>query len=376
MIINSLLPYSALTIGFLKPLILRKLDKKFKKDIYSTKKTSMAAYKELYFGADYVIHFKCSGVLNVVWVTMLYGFGLPILFPIAAFNFFNQYVCERITAAYQVKLPPALDDKLINFVLEKLKWAPLIFLMNGYWMLSNEEIFKNKWEYKDMSNQQMKSQHFVKFSVDWALSLEIMLIAAFMIIIMKVATPHHLLAAWGFGMESQKIEVDEDLPNFFSVIKFTAADEILDEEENFQNNFGILINDPDTITSLKKIIMPKKACQGTPWYQMLSNPKYQNDFNYIGANIQEREKLIEDGQVDMEDADGEIVDEQHELRCEQSNMVMILLNLAIIPDEVVKKIDFNPGWSRRFLKLMQAFRKEWNEDKAHDPENGGHQFKF
>lgn len=89
MIINSLLPYSALTIGFLKPLILRKLDKKFKKDIYSTKKTSMAAYKELYFGADYVIHFKCSGVLNVVWVTMLYGFGLPILFPIAAFNFFN-----------------------------------------------------------------------------------------------------------------------------------------------------------------------------------------------------------------------------------------------------------------------------------------------
>jgi len=112
-----------------------------------------------------------------------------------------------------------------------------------------------------------------------------MLLAAFLIIIMKVVTPHHLLARWGFGMESQKIEVDEDLPNFFSVIKFTAADEILDEEVNFQNNFGILINDPDTITSLKKIIMPKKACQGTPWYQMLSNPKYQNDFNYIGANI-------------------------------------------------------------------------------------------
>jgi hypothetical protein len=119
-----------------------------------------------------------------------------------------------------------------------------------------------------------------------------MLVAAFMIIIMKVVTPHHLLAAWGFGMESQKIEVDEDLPNFFSVIKFTAADEILDEEVNFQNNFGILINDPDTITSLKKIIMPKKACQGTPWYQMLSNPKYQNDFNYIGANILERKSSL------------------------------------------------------------------------------------
>ena len=70
----------------------------------------MATYKDLYSGVDYVIHFKCSGVINIVWVTMMYGVGLPILFPIAAFNFFNQYVCERITVTYQVKLPPALDD--------------------------------------------------------------------------------------------------------------------------------------------------------------------------------------------------------------------------------------------------------------------------
>jgi len=28
---------------------------------------------------------------------------------------------------------------------------------------------------------------------------------------------------------------------------------------------------------------------------MLSNPQYSSDFNYIGAFISEREKLIEDG---------------------------------------------------------------------------------
>ena len=49
---------------------------------------------------------------------------------------------------------------------------------------------------------------------------------------------------------------------------------------------------------------------------MLSNPKYQNDFNYIGANIQEREKLIEDGQEDIETPDGEICQEQITLRNE------------------------------------------------------------
>ena len=61
-------------------------------------------------------------------------------------------------------------------------------------------------------------------------------------------------------MESVKIEVDEDLPNFFSVIRFAAADEILEEEKNCQDNFGFLINDPDTIDSLNKIVMPKKYC--------------------------------------------------------------------------------------------------------------------
>jgi len=35
--------------------------------------------------------------------------------------------------------------------------------------------------------------------------------------------------------------------------------------------------------------------QGTPWYQPLSNPHYVSMFNYIGAHVDEREKLIEDG---------------------------------------------------------------------------------
>ena len=98
---------------------------------------------------------------------------------------------------------------------------------------------------------------------------------------------------------------------------------------------------------------------------MLSNPKYQNDFNYIGANIQEREKLIEDGQEDIIKEDGEICEEQVALRNEQSDMVMLLLNLAVIPDEVIKQIDFNPGWSRRFLKLMKQYRKDWDADINH-----------
>ena len=49
----------------------------------------MSKYKDLYSGHEYIIEDKCGAVINNVWVTMMYGIGLPILFPIAAFNFFN-----------------------------------------------------------------------------------------------------------------------------------------------------------------------------------------------------------------------------------------------------------------------------------------------
>lgn len=49
----------------------------------------MIKYRALYSGKDYEIHFKYSDAIVVVYVTMMYGIGMPILFPIAAFTLFN-----------------------------------------------------------------------------------------------------------------------------------------------------------------------------------------------------------------------------------------------------------------------------------------------
>jgi len=47
---------------------------------------------------------------------------------------------------------------------------------------------------------------------------------------------------------------------------------------------------------------------------MLSNPKYKDLFNYIGANVLEREKLIEDGFPDQLQKNGEFTDVGKEAR--------------------------------------------------------------
>lgn len=97
----------------------------------------MAGFKKLYGGGDYLVHAKYSSMLNVTFVAMMYGFGQPLLFPIAALTLFNTYVSERIIVAYAMRLPPALDNRLTLYSVSLLKWAALLYLMNGFWMVGS-----------------------------------------------------------------------------------------------------------------------------------------------------------------------------------------------------------------------------------------------
>jgi len=78
-----------LVSGYAVPKAKQLIDSKFSGDPYKTRCTGMQKYKDIYSGADYIIHYKYAGCLNIIYLTMMYGIGLPILFPIAAFNFFN-----------------------------------------------------------------------------------------------------------------------------------------------------------------------------------------------------------------------------------------------------------------------------------------------
>ena len=46
------------------------------------------------------MHFKYATILNTVFVTMMYGIALPLLWPVAAFTFLNYYIAERVLLTY------------------------------------------------------------------------------------------------------------------------------------------------------------------------------------------------------------------------------------------------------------------------------------
>jgi hypothetical protein len=87
MIINAFVPYGNVFAAVGVPKIMQYLDSKG--DVYKTKKPTMGQFKATYAGGDYVIHFKYAVLLNTVFVTMLYGSSMPILFPIAALSILN-----------------------------------------------------------------------------------------------------------------------------------------------------------------------------------------------------------------------------------------------------------------------------------------------
>lgn len=121
----------------------RMLDRCFRCDKHNTKKITIQQYVELYSGPTFFIHYKYSSILNITFVTMMYGVGLPVLFPVAAVSLFTLYMVEKLMVHYCYRQPPMYDASLNENVLRIMSFAPLLFLIFGYWMLTNVQLFSN-----------------------------------------------------------------------------------------------------------------------------------------------------------------------------------------------------------------------------------------
>ena len=93
----------------------------------------MQLYIDIYSGPEYMIHFKYSGILNVCWITMMYGMGMPVMFVIAALSYFILLTVERLAVAYFYQLPPTFDDKLTKNAVTIMRLGALLYMFFGYW---------------------------------------------------------------------------------------------------------------------------------------------------------------------------------------------------------------------------------------------------
>jgi len=187
MTINAIVPIGNIVTPALMIYAGRRWDSSNTFDPYNTKSTSLANYKKMYGQIDYTIHFRYSDALKTTYITMMYGLGIPLLFPLAALSFLITLIGERMQCAYLVKLPPAMGDTLTATTISALNFSPILLLFNGYWMISNKQIFENKWSYIQVDGEPMKSGHLLNhLVVDWSTPLLMMALASTFIIIAQV----------------------------------------------------------------------------------------------------------------------------------------------------------------------------------------------
>ena len=145
MFFNMFYPLIEFLIFWPIRLLKRAWDKRNCSCISSNKKKTNAAtiyeYESIYSGPIFEIHWKYAYILNVVYVTCLFGPGLPVLFPIAFISLCMLYIVEKFSLAYVYLKPPMYDESINKTLLKILSVAPWIYVINAIYLYSNPQVF-------------------------------------------------------------------------------------------------------------------------------------------------------------------------------------------------------------------------------------------
>ena len=80
-----------------------------------------------------MIYNKYTDVMNDVFIAMIFGFGMPLLFPVTILLLCIRYIIEVSSLFYDYKEPPKYDKAIADWVYALLLLAPAFFLSFSYW---------------------------------------------------------------------------------------------------------------------------------------------------------------------------------------------------------------------------------------------------
>jgi hypothetical protein len=261
----------------------RLLDSGFKCKKYATKKKTIQQYVNLYSGPEYMMHFKYAAMLNVIFVTFMYGLAVPLLFPIAMIFFAVSWIVERLALAYSYRMPPMFDDVLNKSAIGSLKAAPIFMMIFGFWVFGNEQIFDGFIKGRNYKTDPVITNHTgYQLKVDQTLPLFISGILMLVLTIGSSILPT-ILIKLGLMEPYREDEVLEGLGNYHTCLNSRTRKAWLIEETHMRKNFGAQTLNNYFFEKLKnpekkEMKKSRKKILSTPNYEITSNPKYADAF--------------------------------------------------------------------------------------------------
>lgn len=131
------------------------------------------------------------------------------------------------------------------------------------------------------------------------------------------------------------IEIDEEIDNYWSSLDDDDRKWSIREEENARAGCGFpILTDDQQQALLKAQKTTGKTLQGVHSYDILANPLYLDDFQYVSAAEDDRNEMIIDDDLD-EGNDAA-----------QSDLVRICLNLAYLSEKDAAGFSFDKQVAR------------------------------
>lgn len=215
MFAQVIFPINAFLPGYIIQKGLAMLDRNFSNPkLYKTKCSLAYDYANLNSGTDHLLYEKYPRLLNIIFVSSFYGFGLPLL-PIVIFiSLIISYFVDKIVVALYHRKPPLYDDTLNVISIHFLKWAAFLYIAVAYWMLTNKQIFGNDLKPIAYQAQIEFYDHYIFEIPDTPQECVVLVVALIILLILVIDLVFRLFSPlWETSNEEELMEF-EDLPEF------------------------------------------------------------------------------------------------------------------------------------------------------------------
>ncbi len=283
------------------------------------------------------MHYKYSMMLNTIFVTFMYGFGLPILFPVAVLAMAVLYFVEKTMLYYVYQQPPMYDDRLHTVVMRTAQFAPIFYLAFAYWMCSSNQLLSNMFLFPiDKTTQTRLTGHTyaeIFTSKGWQAPAWPLLAMCFFFVTVYFFEP--LIASLYVKLFPKyvlgDIEVDEEIDNYWASLDHDQRNWSICEENNSRKILNGMKMLTDEQFERLKTVESNDTCNllGVHSYDILANPLYLDDFQYISSSVENRAYFIIDNDAD----------ETNDMA--QRDVVRVALNLAYLTENEAKVVKFD-----------------------------------
>lgn len=122
----------------------RKRDRSYGSDKRHTRTLTQFDYEDMNTGIEFNIDYKYANMLTWLFVVIIYGTGMPILYPIGAFNFLIGYWVDKYLLLNHYRKPPMFTHFIILRVITWFKWALLFHFVVSFWIFTNTKALPSK----------------------------------------------------------------------------------------------------------------------------------------------------------------------------------------------------------------------------------------